>query len=244
MSNHTRLEFHSLCIAVDFDFAKYLGLRICVLDKLGKGPWHKFANNFKDLKWTHVLSFPFQHVLKATKLYSFQVTSCLSSEVLVIRVLSLRQLDEDNLERWKQVFDSDNPLAEHWPGKAKGRRAGRVKNSFIFVGSKTHLQCENERILFGETVSCPCRDFTTFKLQANQLTCHMLLFEEQMSSLQRALVLLAVSWMHALGVAWSAKCEISILFPNLPLFDVVRLKVLSFGGAHRLHHCWTSRGLG
>ncbi|CAK9049407.1 unnamed protein product [Durusdinium trenchii] len=44
--------------------------RICVLDKLGKGPWHKFANNFKD-----------------------------------------------NVDRWKQVFDSDNPLAEHWPGK-------------------------------------------------------------------------------------------------------------------------------
>eukprot|EP00913_Durusdinium_trenchii_P020058 g18850.t1 len=23
----------------------------------------------------------------------------------------------DNVDRWKQVFDSDNPLAEHWPGK-------------------------------------------------------------------------------------------------------------------------------
>ncbi|CAJ1371943.1 unnamed protein product [Effrenium voratum] len=44
--------------------------RICVLDKLGKGPWYKFANSFKD-----------------------------------------------NVEKWKNVFDSDNPLAEHWPGK-------------------------------------------------------------------------------------------------------------------------------
>lgn len=44
--------------------------RICVLDKLGKGPWYKFANSFKD-----------------------------------------------NIDRWRVVFDSDNPLAEHWPGK-------------------------------------------------------------------------------------------------------------------------------
>ena len=24
---------------------------------------------------------------------------------------------QDNIDRWRVVFDSDNPLAEHWPGK-------------------------------------------------------------------------------------------------------------------------------
>ena len=24
---------------------------------------------------------------------------------------------QDNIDRWRLVFDSDNPLAEHWPGK-------------------------------------------------------------------------------------------------------------------------------
>ena len=44
--------------------------RICVLDKVGKGPWYKFATSF-----------------------------------------------QDNIEKWKALFDSDNPVAYHWPGK-------------------------------------------------------------------------------------------------------------------------------
>lgn len=33
-------------------------------------------------------------------------------------------LIQDNVDRWKQVFDSDNPLAEHWPGKAESTGLG------------------------------------------------------------------------------------------------------------------------
>eukprot|EP00439_Symbiodinium_sp_Y106_P017147 s1754_g2.t1 len=43
---------------------------ICVLDKVGKGPWYKFATSF-----------------------------------------------QDNIEKWKALFDSDNPVAYNWPGK-------------------------------------------------------------------------------------------------------------------------------